>query len=431
MFRPVELLAECRAKFGRSFTLRLAGHDFVFVSDRESIQRVFAARENEAHAGKVARLLQVLVGDHSVLVLDGSEHQRQRRLLMPAFHGQRMRAYQRTMADVAERDIATWPRRRAFALLPHFRRVTLEIILRTVFGVEEAEKLEPLANALQRLLRLGDLPFSTLWMGFLSAQPERQDRWYAQNLLRPRRRADALLYEAIRARRAALTDHSAREDVLGMLLAARDEDGSPMSDPEIRDELVTALVAGHETTAITLAWAVQAIASHPEVLARIQSELRERAFVAPDGSLDVERVGDLSYLDAVIKEVLRLRPVISVVGRVLQVPMQIDGREIPPHTIVAPCVYLAHHDPEYYADPEAFRPERFLGHMPEPDIWLPFGGGIRRCIGAAFASVEMKVVLATVLSRTQLELVSKEPPRVVRRAIAFAPRGGVRVRQTG
>lgn len=428
MFRPVELLEQCRQRFGRSFTLKVAGNDFVFVSDRESIHRMFAARDSEAHAGKVARLLQVLVGDHSVLVLDGPEHQRQRRLLMPAFHGQRMRAYQRTMAEVAERDVASWPRGKSFALLPHFRHVTLEIILRTVFGVEEARALEPLARTLQRLLRLGDLPFSTLWMGYLSDRPERQQKWYVQNLLRPRRQADALLYQAIRARRASLHGEIDRGDVLGMLLAARDEDQSPMSDQEIRDELVTALVAGHETTAITLAWAVHAIASHPEVRARLLLELRERAFVLPDGSLDVERVNELEYLDAVIKEVLRLRPVISVVGRVLQVPMVIDGRELPPHTIVAPCVYLAHHDPEYYPDPEAFRPERFLGQTPDPDIWLPFGGGIRRCIGAAFASVEMKVVLATVFARTNFELVDARAPRVVRRAIAFAPRGGVRVR---
>jgi cytochrome P450 len=297
-----------------------------------------------------------------------------------------------------------------------------------VFGVEDAHALEPLAEALRRLLRLGDLPLSTLWMGFLSERPERQEKWYAHNLLKPRKQADVLLYEAIRARRATQQGETERDDVLGMLLAARDEDGSPMSDEEVRDELVTALVAGHETTAITLAWAVQAIASHPEVRERLEAELREAGFVGEGGALDVERLGELEYLDAVIKETLRLRPVIAVVGRVLQVPMLVDGREIPAHTIVAPCVYLTHHDEQYYSEPEAFRPERFLGHTPEPDIWLPFGGGIRRCIGAAFASVEMKVVLATVLSRARLELVEQKAPRVVRRAIAFAPRGGVRVR---
>jgi cytochrome P450 len=310
-------------------------------------------------------------------------------------------------------------------MLPRMRHIALEIIVRTVFGVDDADGVRGLSRELSSVLRLGDLPMSTLWMGHLSERPERQKTWPWRKFLAPRARADELLYREIATRRARL-DVGERKDVLGLLLDARDEDGHPMTDEEVRDELVTALVAGHETTAITLAWAFESILSHPEVLGRLREELAT-VVKGDDGSLDLERLGELSYLDAIIKETLRLRPVIAVVGRLLQRPMNLAGFEVPANTIVTPCVHLAHHDPEYYSDPEAFRPERFLGGNPEPDIWLPFGGGIRRCIGAAFAMLEMKVVLATVLSQHVPRLLDETPSRVVRRAIAFAPRGGVRV----
>jgi cytochrome P450 len=424
--RPIELMERCRARYGPTFTVRLPPQPMVFLSGHDDIRTVFTSKPDEMHAGEVNRLLRVLVGDHSVLLLDGAEHLRHRKLLLPSFHGERMRLYGETMADITRRVMATWPTGEVFALHPHTQEITLQVILRTVFGVDEGAPTVALHDQIARLLSAAENRIAPIALAYLSSHPEVEDRAPWRWLLRDRNRTDSLLYAQIRERRAA-PPSDARKDVLSMLLQARDEAGEAMSDVELRDELITALAAGHETTATALAWGFERILSHPGVHARLREEVRG---VAGGGAPDPERIAGLPYLDATIKEVLRLRPVIPLVGRALQKPFTLGGFDLEAGTVVTPCIFLAHRDPDVYPEPEEFRPERFLGVQPDPYSWLPFGGGIRRCIGAAFAIYEMKIVLGTILAGCDLELAQPAPARMRRRAITFWPEHGTRVRLT-
>jgi cytochrome P450 len=421
--RPTELMNRCRARYGPTFTLRLPMAVLVFLSDPAAIRAVFTARPDEMHAGEVNRIMRVLVGDSSVLLLDRAEHARQRKLLMPSFHGERMRLYGGIMVEATRRAMATWPEGAAFPIHPHTQEITLEVILRCVFGVDRGARLTALRDQITRTLARGETTGIMLFMQYLANRPEAEARLPWRWFLRDRDRGDAMVYDQIRERRSGPSGEG-RSDVLSMLLAARDEAGEGMSDPEIRDELVTALVAGHETTATALAWAFERVLGHPPVLDRLRDEVRG---VAGGAEPDPEKLAALPFLDATIKEVLRLRPVIPVVGRVLQKPFTFGVFDLPAGTTVAPCIYLAQRDPEVYPDPEAFRPERFLGVQPDPYSWLPFGGGARRCIGAAFAVYEMKVVLGTILAGADLALAQRVPARIRRRAITFWPERGTRV----
>jgi cytochrome P450 len=422
---PTEVMDYCRKHYGSAFTLELPPFRLVLISDPEAIRTIFAAKSDDMHAGQFNRILRVLVGDSSVLLLDGPEHMRHRKLLMPSFHGERMRFYGDTMAEITRRTIAQWPHGTPFALHTHTQEITLQIILRTVFGADEGAQLHELRDQIKRLLAPAESKLSFVPLIWLSehAAAEKQLPW--RWLLRRRDRVDELLYRQIAARRRDPAS-AERKDVLAMLLQARDEDGAGMTDRELRDELVTALAAGHETTATSLAWAFERILSHPEVHAKLQAEVRA---LGPEP--DPERVAALPYLDATIKEVLRLRPVIPVVGRVLQKPYTLAGQALPAGTSVGACIYLAQRDPAVYPEPEAFKPERFLGVQPDPASWLPFGGGIRRCVGAAFAQYEMKIVMATILATCELELAQTSPAKVTRRAITFWPAGGTRIRVRG
>jgi cytochrome P450 len=260
-------------------------------------------------------------------------------------------------------------------------------------------------------------------MVYLSTRPQLESRIPFKWMLQARNDTDALLYHQIAARRVdALAGK--RNDVLAMLMQARDEDGQPMTDRELRDELMTALGAGHETTATALAWAFERILSTPTVYARLRAEVD----AAGGADASPARLAALPYLDATVKEVLRLRPVVPVVGRVLQTATKIAGYDLPAGTAVGACIYLAHRNPEVYPQPEEFRPERFLGAQPDPASWLPFGGGIRRCIGAQFATYELKIVLGTLLGACDFTLAQRTPAKVFRRAITFWPEGGTRVR---
>jgi cytochrome P450 len=422
--KPVDFMERCRRRYGPTFTIRLPPAPMVLVSEPEAIRTVFTAKADEMHAGEVNRIIRVLVGDNSVLLLDGAEHMRQRKLLLPPFHGERMRHYGATMVDITERDLSLWPAGEPFSLHPHTQEITLEVILRTVFGVTEGAGLTKLRDALKRMLARAENRAATLLMLYLSEHPDAEQRLPWSLLVRERNRVDRFLYEQIAERRA---DPRApdRKDVLSMLLGARDDEGQGMTDAELRDELITALAAGHETTATALAWAVERILSHPGVHDRLRDEVRGTTNGA---GANPDTLAALPYLDATIKEVLRLRPVLPLVGRVLKKPFRIGGFDLPEGTTVAPCIYLAQRNPDVYREPDEFRPERFLGVQPDPYSWLPFGGGIRRCIGAAFALYEMKIVLGTILSRVDLELAQAGPSRVVRRAITFWPEHGTRVR---
>ena len=392
----------------------------VCVVRPEAIKQVFTGDPENFRAGEANVALEPVVGQNSELLLDGAEHARQRRLMLPSFHGERMRAYAKTMLAITEEVIGRWPMERPFALHPHMQRLTLAVILRTIFGVEDgAVGSGPLGDALAALL--DGLSSPLLAIGTLP--PLRKELfglspWAAFRRLRDR--VDRAIYGEITRRRAARASAAtAKDDVLSILLEAVDDSGRAMTDRELRDELVTLLAAGHETTATELCWAFELILRTPRVLDRLTAELRDAG-----GEPDVER---LPYLDATIKEVLRLRPVIPAVGRRVKKALTIGGYDVPTGTLLVPSVWLTHRLPDIYPDPEELRPERFLGVKPDPYAWLPFGGGPRRCLGMAFALYEMKIVLATVLGRVRLRLERERPARIVIRGFTHAPAGGVRV----
>jgi cytochrome P450 len=400
------MMHDCARRYGDMFTLRIANEGtWVFVSDPEAVRQIFTGDPRLLHAGEANVVLLPVLGSHSVLLLDEDAHMAQRKLMLPSFHGERMRGYEHTIAEVAARELERWPAGEPVSAWPTMQAITLEVIMRTVFGVTDAQRLARLGAALQSSLSWATNPRR---MGQLALLGPRRiaERGTLQRALQP---ADDLILEEIRSRRTE-ADLDDRDDVLSLLLQARHDDGSAMSDQELRDELMTLLVAGHETSATALAWALEALARHPAVLNR----LRE----------DVD-AGEDAYLDAVVQETLRLRPVIALVLRRLTEPMEIGGRLLPAGVTVAPCIYLLHRRPDVYPDPRAFRPERFLEKPPGTYTWIPFGGGVRRCLGASFAQFEIKVVLRELVARLDISPARPRAERRVRRAIVFAPeRGG-------
>ncbi|HEV7459870.1 MAG TPA: cytochrome P450 [Solirubrobacteraceae bacterium] len=402
--RPTAFMEECRRRYGDCFTLRIASEgSWVLISDPESIKKVFTGNPEHLRAGEANVILRPVVGSESVLLLDGPSHLRQRKLLLPPFHGERMQRYGEVMREVTEREVATWPTGEPFPVWPRMQAITLEVIVRAVFGVDDAARVERVAGRIRPMLEftsnkrdffiaalVGPDRLSSLgWTGFPQAigrVHEAIDEEIAQ------RRSDPHLDE--------------RDDILSMLLQARDEDGAPMTDRELRDELMTLLVAGHETTATSLAWTLERVVRHPEVLARLEDEAAS---------------GDGAYADAVSHEALRLRPVLPLVVRKLTEPLELQGYELPVGTTVAPCIYLVHRRPDVYPDPHAFRPERFLENPAGTYTWIPFGGGVRRCIGASFALFEMRTVLQTIVERLHLEAADPRAERISRRAITLSP----------
>ncbi len=408
---PFGFLDQAHARFGDSFTLRLAMLTVVIVSDPETVKQVFALGPDEAHAGEANAVLKAFLGPSSLILLDGAPHQRHRKMMQPAFHGERMHAYGRTMIDLANDSIDGWPVGRPFAVHKPMQSVTLDVIIRTVFGVEEGARFRRLAGLLKDLLDTGTSPL--LLFPFMQRDLGRLTPW--KRLQDVGARSSEILREEIRAGRERGT--AGRTDVLAMMLDARDEAGQPLSEDEVHDELLTLLLAGHETTATSLAWALRWILPDANLVARLREEIATAAG-------DPERIAKLALLDATVKESLRLQPIVPVVGRLLKQPMRIGGMDLPRGTIVSPSMYLVHRRPSLYPDPTRFRPDRFLTFKPSPSEWLPFGGGLRRCIGAAFAVYEMKMVLSTLLPRVDAHLASDDV-RVVRRSITLAPGAGL------
>jgi len=403
----------CSRRYGDCFTLQLPFFPpEVFFSHPDAIKEIFTGDPDQLLAGQAnAPLLGPLVGAGSLLLLDGPRHLRERRLMLPPFHGERMQAYGETMRAIATASIDRWPLGRPISMHQQMVDITFDVILRTVLGFEEGENVARLRAALGRLIRLGQNPVWAWFQVNLSALTRRG------RLTRLKALVDQLIFAEIAARRAA---PSARSDVVSLLMEARYEDGSAMSDQDLRDEMITLLAAGHETTATALAWAIYHILRHPEVTERLCDELRSAAGGAPEPA-------KLEYLDATIKESLRLTPVIPAVGRVLATPMRIGGRDLPAGVEVVPCVYLTHRRPDVWSKPEQFRPERFLGARPHPYAFVPFGGGVRRCIGMSFALYEMKIVLSEVFSRVAMKLRPGYRARIRTRTITFTPSAGVPV----
>lgn len=405
MTRPKPFLRRAQAQYGDTFTVRLrTGENFVMLADPDAVKQVFTGDPEVLRAGEGNRVLLPLLGKHSVLLLDGREHLRQRKLLLPPFHGERMQRYREIMEEATAREVATWTLGAPVQLARRMQEITLEVILRAVFGVREKDEVAHLRRVLLDLLDWTMAPRQFLLLAVLT--PKRLDRYEPyQRVLRP---VDEALLGEIRRRRAA-EDLAEREDILSLLLGARDEDGTGLTDAELRDELLTLLVAGHETTATGLGWAFERLLRHPDALAR-----------ATEGA----RTGDGTYLDAVAKETLRLKPVLPLVARRLREPMEIGGRLLPAGADVAPCIYLVHHREDVYPDPDAFRPERFVDVKPGTYTWMPFGGGVRRCIGASFALFEMQVVLGAVLRAVELRPVAPMSERTARRTITLVPGKG-------
>ena len=404
------MLAQCHARFGDTFTLRIAGQGtWVVVSDPGDVEAVFRAPGDVLHAGEGNRILEPVLGARSVLLLDGREHLEQRRLLLPAFTGARVSRYGALISTVARAEIDRWPRGERQRLRPRMQALTLEIILRAVLGVTDPDRRDRLRGALRRMLGLLSDPRRAALLFVLGPRMRR-----VPSVRRVLDDVDALLYAEIADRRAAGVE--SREDIMSLLIGARHEDGSPMSDGELRDELITLLIAGHETTANALAWAGERLARHPEVLGRLADEARAGA--------------EMTYARAVVQETLRLRPVISIVHRLVKQPFTVAGHDLAVGTTIAPALFLVNRHPDIYPDPGRFSPERFLAGAPGTYTWIPFGGGVRRCLGAAFAQYEMETVLHELAARAVIRPVRPSAEPVLRRAIVETPRYDAEVRVT-
>ena len=410
MARPLTFLRSLQKEHGDLFTIHLLQEDpWVMVGDPELAKQIFRAPSDVLHAGEPKRILEPILGPRSILLLDESRHMRQRRLLLPPFHGDRMARYEDAMREAAEAELERWPTEVAGPSAPHMGTITLEVILRAVFGVTEPEHLDPLRGTLRALLDFtaDDARVVLVALG----EPERLDDERLAGFREVLARADEMVLAEI-ARRRSQPDVELREDIMSLLLQTQHEDGSPMSDGELRDELMTLLIAGHETTATSLAWALERLVRSPQALERTVAEAA---------------AGGGPYTDAVIQETLRLRPVFPMVARAVKKSFELGGYTIPPGVTVMPSIALIHRRPDVYPDPDEFRPERFLERPPGTYTWIPFGGGVRRCLGASFSMLEMRIVLSTLLSRVGIRAAEPEPETAKRRVISLPPSRGGRV----
>jgi cytochrome P450 len=406
--RPLAALREWHRRFGDVFTVRMLGFGVgIYVVDPEAIRGLFTGDQSDLRAGEANSFMEPVLGPHSVLVLDGPEHLRQRKLLLPPFQGSRVGAFREVIRDVAEREIAGWRPGAQLVLRERMRALTFEVICRAVFGVTEPDRVERLRERLGAVI-----DSSPIFMVLRAARADLGPLSPGGRFARRLRAADALLHEEIERRRGE-PDLEERSDVLSLLLRARDEHGNGMTNAELRDELFTMLGAGHETTATGLAFAFELLLRNPRVLARLREEL--------------EAGKDDAYLDAVVKETLRIRPVIDAAERTLTVPRTVAGWELPAGVKVYPGIVLVHMREDLYPRAREFRPERFLDEGAESYSWLPFGGGIRRCIGAALAQAEMAEVLRVAVPAVELRPLRERPDPVVLRGITLAPKHGVQV----
>ncbi|HEU4907041.1 MAG TPA: cytochrome P450 [Solirubrobacterales bacterium] len=408
---PLGFLIRFQRRYGDIFRVSFPFYkDLVYVADPALVKQLFTTSPELAHAGEAnASVLEPALGPHSVLTLDEAPHMRQRKLLLPPFHGERIERYGELIREATRREMQSWPVGEPFALRPHTQRITLAVILRAVFGVEDDERLARFERLIERFAdRL------TMVTAFppLRRNLGRFSPW--TRFVAAREGLDAFIYEEIALHRAERGgDEGDADDVLSLLMAARHEDGSPMSDAELRDELVTILAAGHETTATGLAWAIERLLRNPGVL----GDLR-----------DSVAAGEDAYLEATIRETLRVRPVLIDVARKLTAPLEIGGYELPAGGYLMAAIAALHYREDLFPEPERFRPERFLEAKPDTYAWIPFGGGVRRCIGASFAEYEMKVVLREFLQRAELSAPDPKPEKVKVRNITLAPGKGTRVR---
>jgi cytochrome P450 len=408
-FRPLPFMQECRERFGDNFSVKFLGFErpMVMISEPTAIKALYTERAHGLPPGRNV-FLEPVLGSRSLLLLEGADHLAHRKLMLPAFHGERMRSYEPLVEEIVDAEIDSWTLGEEFAIHPRMQAITLEVILRVVFGVAEGPRLQRLRGLLTNVLEETSSPFTQL-TALVTRRFTSRGPWakFEGRL----KQVDELLYAEISERRAA-DDADGRDDILAVLMAARFEDGSQMTDVDLRDQLLTLLLAGHETTATALAWTFDLLLRHSEPLRRLRESLQ---------------AGEDDYLRATITESLRLRPVVPLAGRRLNKDLVVDGLTLPAGTDVTPAIWLAHTRADVYPEPFAFRPERFLENPPDTYAWVPFGGGIRRCLGAAFAEFEMRIVLREVLTRCELHKASPRPERIGRRSITLSPRDGTPV----
>jgi cytochrome P450 len=408
VFRPLAFMARNRERIGDAFSVHFVGFErpMVLISDPAAVKALYTERRNGLPPGR-SFSLEPILGARSVLLLEGEEHIARRRLMLPAFHGERMRSYESVVEEIVTAEIDSWPLGREFPIHARMQAVTLEVILRAVFGVSEGPRLDRLRLLLRDLLV--ETGSARLQLTSLVARRRGRDPLAA---VRARlAQVDEALFAEIAEHRLR-PDLAERDDILSMLMTAQFDDGSEMDDKELRDQLMTLLLAGHETTATALAWTFDLLLRHPTELGRLR------------GSLEA---GEDDYLKATIAESLRLRPVIPLAGRRLAEDLVTDDLELPAGTDVTAAIWLTHTDADLYPEPFAFRPERFLDQAPDTYAWIPYGGGVRRCLGAAFAEFEMRIVLREVLGRCELRKADPRPERTGRRNITFSPRAGTPV----
>lgn len=405
MFKPAECLEDGQKRFGDAWTLEmLRDTRFLVISDPALIKQVFSADPTVLHTGEANMMIgTALLGEYSVLLLDEDEHTAQRQLLLPHFGHERVARYHDVMARICEEEFATWPLREPIELLPRMQAITRRVIMNAIFGVTGGEAQERLEPRISTLLDWGARAWN---MAKLHRATRREGGKLPRDFLERRNPLDAAVYEEIeRARRDPQLEE--RDDILAMLVQGRYEDGAPVTDREIRDQMITLLIQGHLSTATTLAWAFERLIRHPDKVERLRAETED---------------GD-AYLDAVVFETLRLRPTAPIVVRKVKQPFRLGEYDLDVGTVIAPCIYLLHRRADLYPEPEQFRPERFLEEPVDPYKWIPFGGGDRYCIGRNFAVAEIKSVLRTVLRQARLAPVEQRDEQIRKRFILLSPSG--------
>lgn len=417
---PLKLMESSKATYGDPFTAEFRkDNPFIFISNPDTIKEILSQDKKHFYSGKGNDILLPIVGEHSILLSEGNTHSRQRKLMFPPFHGEKINDYGKVIAKITEKVAETWTSKKPFSIRPSMQEITLQVIMQTVFGISEGERYRQLKTRLMKSLDLagGSVLRSSLLFLPVLHKDFPGSPW--RNFLQRQQSINELLQLEIDERRK----QEAGNDILSLLMSARDEEGNSMSDEELRNQLITLLFAGHETTATALAWAFYWIYKLPEVREKLLAELDTIS-----DTTDIKQLNQLPYFDALCKEVLRIYPVaIMTFPRITKDTVVIGNYEYPPEAIIAPCIYLLHHREDIYPNSKEFRPERFLEREFSSYEFMPFGGGSRRCIGDVFAQMEMKIVIATVLKKYQLALAEKKPVKPVRRGVTVAPAGGIKM----
>jgi cytochrome P450 len=415
-YSPLPFLEGCARRYGDPFTVRWAGYGrFVMLASPDAVRDVFRGDASALHSGEGNEFLTASVGKHSVLVLDDEPHARQRRILLPPLKGERMRSFFDAMQAATVEEAQAWPVGRTLGMLGPMQQITLRVILQVVLGLAPGPALDEFAGKVRRVLELGRGRHGLILVKVLPVELLQRTRWLP--FYRRLHELDLALFALLEDQRRLLPGERG-PSVLADLLAASHEDGTPLSREEIRDALVTLIFAGHDTTAVALAWALEQIVPRADVVARITEELARTTGGEPP---QVDQLSGLEYLDAAIRESLRVRTILPFVVRLTKGTFTAGGREYPPGVVLCPCSHLVHHREDLYPEPARFRPERFLERHYAAHEWFPFGGGGRTCLGMAFALYEMKVVLSTLFATLRLARPPGSRSAPIRRGLALAP----------